>query len=184
MVQSVQSGVWTGPGLPHAVQSACLTWPDQSSVHLGLDGLQATQAPELHSKILCNIFIYKASATRHHLHFAYAPPPTIIPYFALLPGDFPMPLGYFPAAPGQTRLVLSARPSQLSPTPRANLDIVEGFRWQLGWDGAVKAVFLMVQSVQSGVRTGPGLQHVFCPIRVSGRATDRLADPRMGQNLA
>jgi hypothetical protein len=108
MVQSVQSGVWTGPGLPHAVQSACLTWTDQSSVHLGLDGLQATQAPELHSKMLCNIFIYKASATIHHLHFAYAPPPTIIPYFALLPGDFPMPLGYFSAAPGQTRLILGA----------------------------------------------------------------------------
>jgi hypothetical protein len=108
MVQSVQSGVWTGPGLPHAVQSACLTWPDQSSVHLGLDGLQATQAPELHSKILCNIFLYKASATRYHLHFVYAPPPTIIPYFALLPGDFPMPLGYFSAAPGQTRLILGA----------------------------------------------------------------------------
>jgi hypothetical protein len=25
---------------------------------------------------------------------------------------------------------------------------------------------------------------VFCPIRVRGRATDRPADPRMGQNLA
>jgi hypothetical protein len=85
-----------------------LTWTDQSSVHLGLDGLQATQAPEVHSKILCNIFIYKASATIHDLHFAYAPPLTIIPYFALLPGDFPMPLGYFSAAPGQTRLILDA----------------------------------------------------------------------------
>jgi hypothetical protein len=25
---------------------------------------------------------------------------------------------------------------------------------------------------------------LFCPIRVRGRATDRPADPRMGQNLA
>jgi hypothetical protein len=64
MVQSVQSGVWTGPGLPHAVQSACLTWTDQSSVHLGLDGLQATQAPELHSKMLCNIFIGGSGANQ------------------------------------------------------------------------------------------------------------------------
>jgi hypothetical protein len=27
-------------------------------------------------------------------------------------------------------------------------------------------------------------QHLFCPIRVRGRVTDRPAEPRMGQNLA
>jgi hypothetical protein len=91
-----------------SVDSWCQTWTDQSSVHLGLDGLQATQAPELHSKILCNLFKYKVSATIHHLHFAYAPPPTIIPYFAVLPGDFPQSLGYFSAAPWQNRLILGA----------------------------------------------------------------------------
>jgi hypothetical protein len=52
MVQSVQSGVWTGPGLQHAVQSAWPTWTDQSSRERGLDGLQATQAPELHTSKL------------------------------------------------------------------------------------------------------------------------------------
>jgi hypothetical protein len=54
MVQSVQSGVWTGPGLQHEVQSAWLTWTDQSSGERGLDGLQATQAPELHTSKLWN----------------------------------------------------------------------------------------------------------------------------------
>jgi hypothetical protein len=74
MVQSVQSGAWTGPGPQHAVQSAWLTWTDQSSRERGLDGLQATQAPELHTKILCNISIYKASATIYHLPCAYPRP--------------------------------------------------------------------------------------------------------------
>jgi hypothetical protein len=70
MVQSDQSAVWTGPGLQHAVQSTWLTWTEQSSGERGLDCLQATQAPELHTNILCNISIYKASATIYHLPFA------------------------------------------------------------------------------------------------------------------
>jgi hypothetical protein len=85
MVQSVQSGAWTGPGLQHAVQSAWLSWTDQSSGQRGLDGLQATQAPELHTNILCNISIYKASATIYHLPFAYprpVPPELSSPYTA------------------------------------------------------------------------------------------------------
>jgi hypothetical protein len=77
-VQSVQSGAWTGPGPQHAVQSAWLTWTEQSSGERGLDGLQAAQAPELHTNILCNISIYKASATIYHLPFAN-PHPTGAP---------------------------------------------------------------------------------------------------------
>jgi hypothetical protein len=75
MVQSGQSSAWTEPGLQHAVQSAWLTWTEQSSGQRGLDGLQATQAPGLHTNILCNISIYKASATIYHLQSAYCLPP-------------------------------------------------------------------------------------------------------------
>jgi hypothetical protein len=70
------------------VQSACLAWTDQSNGQLGLDGLQATQAPELHSKILCKILTYKASATIYPPPFVCAPPHTIILHVALLRGDF------------------------------------------------------------------------------------------------
>jgi hypothetical protein len=108
MVQSVQSGVWTGPGLPHAVQSACLTWTDQSSGHLGLDGLQATQAPELHSKILCKIMRFSNAS-------------------GLL-------LGGSGANQIDSRRVLV---NYLQLLVQIWI-LLRGFRWQLGWDGAVK----------------------------------------------
>jgi hypothetical protein len=138
IVQSVQSGVWTGPGLPPAVQSVCLTWPDQSSVHLGLDGLQETQTPELHSKILCNLFYIQSvrnqapsafcrRASSHH-NTVFCPASK---RFSNASGLL---LGGSEANQIDSRRVLVNHLQRLLQI----WILLMGFRRQLGWDGAVK----------------------------------------------